>query len=274
MSSLKRIVCLADSWKHQERCIAGIDLDTGKWVRPVCDQLYPEDGRIPEEVRLINDREPQLLEILEIPLADTGNNFGFESENLSILPGKWRSIGYCLPADLFRFCSQEQWMLHNNSKNVLPSYLKGLPPAERQTLQLVKLKEFRVSRSGHTWKAKISINHDVFLESLSITDPVLASRLDEGYKPIQTCFATLSLSMPWAYPDWQGEIPCWKLIAGFIPNLFPPIGEEMQRVGWSPDTGRNFIRRRFGQGKQSLRQLTLAELQQFLDHLKPLPSVQ
>ena len=100
MSSVKRIICLANSWKLKERCIAGIDIDTGKWVRPICDSLYPEDGRVPESVRLVNGREPQLLDILEIPLADTGNNFGFESENLSVLKGDWHLTGRALPYEL------------------------------------------------------------------------------------------------------------------------------------------------------------------------------
>ncbi|MFM8305620.1 MAG: dual OB domain-containing protein, partial [Microcystis aeruginosa] len=50
MSSLKKIVCLANSWKLNERCIAGIDISSGNWVRPVCDSLYPEDGRVPRAV--------------------------------------------------------------------------------------------------------------------------------------------------------------------------------------------------------------------------------
>jgi len=29
------MVCLANSRKNGKRCIAGIDLDTGNWVRPV-----------------------------------------------------------------------------------------------------------------------------------------------------------------------------------------------------------------------------------------------
>lgn len=90
MSSVKRIICLANSWKLKERCIAGIDIDTGKWVRPVCDSLYPEDGRVPKNICLVDGREPELLDILEIPLADTGNNFDFESENLSVLRGQWK----------------------------------------------------------------------------------------------------------------------------------------------------------------------------------------
>jgi hypothetical protein len=72
MPSLKRIVCLANSEKLQERCIAGIDLDTGKWVRPVCDSLYPEDGRIPELVRQIDNREPALLDILVVVKSRKG----------------------------------------------------------------------------------------------------------------------------------------------------------------------------------------------------------
>jgi hypothetical protein len=72
MSSLKRIVCLANSWKLEERCVAGIDLDTEKWIRPVCDSVYPENGKVPKSARLIEGREPELLDILEIPLAETG----------------------------------------------------------------------------------------------------------------------------------------------------------------------------------------------------------
>ena len=53
MSSLRRIICLENSWREDERCISGIDMNTGKWVRPVCDDLYPEDGRIPQKIRLI-----------------------------------------------------------------------------------------------------------------------------------------------------------------------------------------------------------------------------
>ena len=44
----------------------------------------------------------------------------------------------------------------------------------------------------------------------------------------------------------------------------------MTRVGWSVEQGRNFIEIRFGSGKISRRQLTLEELQQFLEHLKRL----
>lgn len=49
MSSLKTIICLANFKKLNEHCVAGINLDTGKWVRPVCDRQYPQDGRVPKK---------------------------------------------------------------------------------------------------------------------------------------------------------------------------------------------------------------------------------
>ncbi|MCE2974858.1 MAG: dual OB domain-containing protein [Pseudanabaena sp.] len=272
MSSLKRIICLANSWKLQERCIAGIDIDTGKWIRPVCDSLYPEDGKVPESVRLINGKEPQLLDILEIPLADTGNNFGFESENLSVLRGDWRLAGKALPYDLNNFCPETQYILHNSIRTVKPSYLQNLPEENRQTLQLIKSSEFSVTKVGDKWKGNITIANGQSLKNLTITDPFLFSQLDKGYTPPNTCFITVSLSMPWSPDDQEEEKPCWKLIAGCIPDLFPQIDQEMARVGWSIEQGRNFIEIRFGSGKISRRQLTFEELQQFLDHLKSLPN--
>jgi hypothetical protein len=183
MSSVKRIICLANSWKKKERCIAGIDIDTGKWVRPVCDSLYPDDGRVPESVRLINGREPQLLDILEIPLADTGNNFGFESENLSVLHGDWRLVRKALPSELLKFCSKSQHILHNSGKKVAKSYLQSLPQEQRQTLQLTKSTKFSVAKTDNKWKGNIDISNGQSLDNLTITDPFLVSKLDDEVCP-------------------------------------------------------------------------------------------
>jgi len=84
--STTRIVVLANSWKHQDWCLAGIDLDTGKWVRPVTGL---DDGRVPEKSMKLDGYFPKLLDILEIPLDSTGPDFCFESENRIILPGRW-----------------------------------------------------------------------------------------------------------------------------------------------------------------------------------------
>ncbi|WP_332955721.1 hypothetical protein [Microcoleus sp. AR_TQ3_B6] len=36
------------------------------------------------------------------------------------------------------------------------------------------------------------------------------------YRPQKACLVTVSLSMPWRPDDWEGDDPCWKLIAGVV----------------------------------------------------------
>jgi hypothetical protein len=219
MPSLKRIVCLANSWKLGERCIAGVDMDTGKWVRPVCDNSYPKDGRVPRSIRLIGGREPRLLDVLQIPLASTGNDFGFECENLSVASGEWKFLGQVQPTALVRIRSNFPYILHNSSKYVNPSALRALPFPQRRTLQLIRASSFSVTKSsqGNTgWRGTLRTINGQTLKDAKITDPVFAERLEAGYQPTGSYWVTVSLSMPWAPTDDWSEAPCWKLIAGVI----------------------------------------------------------
>jgi hypothetical protein len=218
MSSIKKIICLSNSLKHGERCIAGIDVNSGKWVRPVCDSLHPQDGKVPEKTRIVEGREPELLDILEIPLNDTGNDFGFECENLNILDGKWKLLGKAKPSDLIKYCGSFSSILHNTLKYVNPSSLQSLNFNERRTLQLIETASFSVMRSsGAGWRGTIRTTSGQNLTDAKITDPVFVERLNAGYQPTGKCLVTVSLSMPFApHSDWEGEHPCWKLIAGVI----------------------------------------------------------
>ncbi len=277
MSSLTQIICLANSRKIKERCIAGIDINTGKLVRPVCDKLFPEDGRIPESVRLINGREPELLDILEIPLADIGNNFGFEGENLSILPGKWKIIGKVTSRDVINYCVDSPYVLHNSKKYVYPSYLRSLPTDRRYTLQLVQPQEFSISLNiDRQWQGHVKLANGEFLENINITDSSLVKKMYAGFQPPTKCLLLMSLSLPWADDSWKGERPCWKLIAGVIeltsdpPSLMDFILKqtdiEMKNCGLSIEQGRNYLLANFR--KRSRRELTINELQQFLQYLR------
>jgi hypothetical protein len=281
MSSVRRIICLANSWKRKERCIAGIDINNGQWIRPVCDDRFPEDGRVPQPSRQIEGKEPELLDILEIPLSKTCQAFEFERENLTILPGKWRKVGKATPADLFPYCDNSVEILHNPSKFVEISYLNALPFHQRKTIQLVRTTQFSiearsVSNGGSPWKGSFKTVNGQSLLYANITDPVFAQKLEYGH-PIQNDYLlTISLSLPWKPPDWEGEAPCWKLIAGVIELTkddvaIAEIDRQMQRLGWSIDRGRNYLMQTFQ--KRSRRQLTSEELQQFLQHLRLLPTL-
>lgn len=282
MSSLKRVICLANSWKLRERCIAGIDIKTGKWIRPVCDSLFPKDGRVPRHIRLINGREPELLDIIEIPLADTGNNFGFESENLTILPGQWRLVGKATPAEILKSCESYPHILHNDLTSVPLPYMQSLSLPDRRTLQLIHAVRLSVEseeNDGRTsWRGSFETQNGQRLEGIKITDPVFVEQLGKGYQAQGNFLITVSLGMPWRPPNWEGDDPCWKLIAGVIPlaanpniiDLIIETNQEMQRIGWGIKEGRNYLRQRFN--KQSRYLLSELECQQFLEYLQSLPS--
>lgn len=215
---MTQIICLANSWKRGDRCIAGINPKNAQWIRPVSNL---PDGKIPREMRLINAMEPALLDILEIPLASTGPDYGFESENRSVLPGKWQKIGKITSSDIVKYLSNEEYILHNKLRYVTVSYMQSLPPAQRNTLQLVKALIFTVKAIGkrveglEKWEGTILTPNNQKLTA-TITDPVFIRRLELGYRPEKPCLVTVSLSMPWRPSDWEGDDPSWKLIAGVM----------------------------------------------------------
>jgi hypothetical protein len=218
-SERARIICLANSWKRGARCIAGIELATGRWVRPVTDS---DDGGVPDHIRKLRKREPAILDILDIPLAHTGPDFGFECENRLILPGRWYLSGHAQPADLRRYVSDEPHLLHNAAPWVALPYMHSLPHAARHTLQLVETTAMRTQRSrrrqGHdtVWIGTLITTTGQRLQA-NITDPAFTARLNLGHQPDQHCLVTVSLSMPWRPADRPNdEERCWKLIAGVI----------------------------------------------------------
>jgi len=217
--SMTRIVVLANSWKHHDWCLAGIDLDTGKWVRPVTNL---DDGRIPKTSMKLGTYFPTLLDVIEMPLDSTGPDFGFESENRTILPGRWHHRGRIKPKDLDNYAQRTRYILHNRRKYVTTRELQQKPFEKRVTLQLIRVDNFIVRNARmkttdkHNWKGTI-LSGGRKLE-VGITDPVFFERLNSGYKPSPSCLLTISLTMPYKPPEWdEDEEPvCWKLIAGVI----------------------------------------------------------
>lgn len=214
---MTQLICLANSWKHGDRCIAGINPAIGHWLRPVSGL---ENGQIPPHMRLIQQREPALLDILEVPLTE--EPLAFARENRLVKAGVWRKVGRVQPEVLLPYCQPDELILHNTQRYVLVSYLQSLPLSYRQTIQLVKAVEFSARISGRRtdgsekWEGRLATETGLELTA-RITDPLLVRRLELDCLPKVPCLMTVSLSLPWVPPDWSSEEqPCWKLIAGLI----------------------------------------------------------
>ena len=262
---MAQIICFANSKKHGERCIAGIETSTGKWIRPVSNL---DDGRIPRNICLVDGEDPKLLDVLEIPLATTGP--GYECENRLILPGRWQLVGRASLTDILQYCEQE--IIHSQWLNAVPfSFLQSLPPEQRRTLQLIRATGLNVFQYQDTrkWEASLPAVNGQRMKS-KITDLTLIDKLNQGITIGNDCLVTISLGQPWRRSN-SDELSCWKLVAGVIElSEYDLILVEMKRLGWSIEQGRAYLQRTYN--KQSRQQLTAAEITQFLSYLKSLPT--
>ena len=112
---MAQIICLANSYKRGGRCIAGIDMDTRKWVRPFNPKGH--EGAIGNE-RLIKGKEPQILDVLDIPIGGESENYGCQPENRILLPGRWKKIGTISHANALEYIEEDVLLLHNDNKKV------------------------------------------------------------------------------------------------------------------------------------------------------------
>ncbi len=102
MSTMKRIVCLANSRMLSGRCIAGIELDpSGRrvgWIRPVSDR---ENGEVSEYERAYeNGSDPAVLDVVDVRLLEPRPH-DYQRENWLLDPGfYWVKAGTVSWVDL------------------------------------------------------------------------------------------------------------------------------------------------------------------------------
>jgi hypothetical protein len=210
---MSRLICLANSRKHSGRCIAGLDVCTGKWIRPV---TTLDDGRIPVNMALINGEHIQPLDIVDIPLGDNGH--GYECENRTILEGAWSKVGRANTEDIIAYC--DKTIIHSHCSDWLKaipySYLSSLPKGQRRTLQMAKIKGFKAWCNDYgKWKGEIPLSNGQSLVA-NLTDPELCAKLGEGYTLSSQCLVILSLGQPWKKSASEDELLCYRLIVGVV----------------------------------------------------------
>lgn len=207
------IICLANSYKHGGRCIAGIDLDTGAWIRPVPNT--PEQAITPN-MRLINGNEPRILDIIDIPLENYGPDNGCQRENRLMLPGRWKKVGQVAARDVLRYCEDDSLVLHNHDNNVAPEFFTQIPKSQWQSLQLVHNSSVAFVRNPWgKWRVHLRDAARVCLD-LKVTDPIVLERLRNAESISTDCILTVSLATPWKPKDSDERKLCYKMVAGVV----------------------------------------------------------
>jgi len=210
-----KLVCLANSWRPGGRCVAGIDLDTGQWIRPVPNS----GGAIPESAIHFGNHELAPLDVIELDVTQPVSTTKYQRENRVIASRPWKLLGVLKPADLLKYCDTSRSILHNSQKVVRPLTLETLPPAQWKSLELreVTTASFSHDPRKNRWLVDFSTMGRLSTHfSLPMTDPIATEKLNRGGKIGEECLLTLSLTEPIAIP--QHDIPelCYKISAAVI----------------------------------------------------------
>ena len=220
MADVKRIVCLANSRKLSGRCVAGKEIGTNCWIRPVSDR---ENGEVSEYERQYEDgTDPLVLDIIDVPLLEAHPK-DFQQENWLLDPDRyWRRVRRVRWSELTRLVDPAEplWIDGSHtSEGVSDKIALQLMANVHSSLRLIQVEHLRLSvasSGGFFGRPKRRVQgwftHNGTTYHLWVTDPVYERRFlakPDGCYDLGDCLLTISLGEP-----FNGA--CYKLIAAII----------------------------------------------------------
>ncbi len=214
--TIKRIVCLANSRKEGDRCIAGKELladgRPGAWVRPVSDR---GDEAVSSFERQYRDHsEPRVLDVIDVPVLEERPNT-YQSENWLLDPHPahppvfWSKVCRVTLDNLPQFADPAGplWINGHSGSNGqndrIPLYLANALDSSLRLIQVDRLElstakaESKLKVQGRfLYKVQGRFRYDGVEYRLSVTDPIYEhayGELPNTSYALDTCFLTISL---------------------------------------------------------------------------------
>jgi len=206
------MLCLANSAKHSGRCVAGVRLDTGAWVRPVSSA---EDGPLtPPLCTLDAAREVRSLDVVQIELAQPRPE-RHQPENWVIGPNPWKLIDELSPREAPEYVGgiveRGPELLGDRDDSV--DFASIGPDGLGSSLALVRVGSPRFEvNPWNKLRARFKVG-DAYYD-LSVTDLatwVREVRLNGAVSSTSDWYFTVSLTEPWTRTN-----RCYKVVAAGV----------------------------------------------------------
>jgi len=221
---IERLVCLANSRKHGDRCIAGRELlagNPGEWIRPVSDREHEE---VSEYERQYDDgSDPSVLDIIDIPLI-VPRSKSYQPENWLLDPGRrWSKVGE-FERDNLHLLTDAPGLIWINGHHTYRGQNDYVTVEEADktdgSLKLIavddlQLQVYRTDEAFGVPRRKVQANFSFSGVNyrLSVTDPLIETEYQaDGTYTLGSSYLTISLGEP-----WKGD--CYKLVAAIIGAL-------------------------------------------------------
>lgn len=220
---VKRVICLAKSWRPGGYCIAGkeyvVGNRIGKWIRPVWSR---NDEAVPvDESRYQDGSELKLLDVVDVPLLDFAPTDHQRENWLFNVNQRWVRIGRFNEKLLVSICDESE-TLWENGHNTRQGMNNCVPyedaKYERDSLRLVHVDRLKISvfndyYSPRRRRVQGQFRYNGIEYKLWITDVQYEDEYKDknlGNYLIGECYLTISLAGK--YEDGR----CHKLIAGIM----------------------------------------------------------
>ncbi|MFP8957639.1 dual OB domain-containing protein [Natrialbaceae archaeon A-CW3] len=173
MVNTVEMVCLANSEKHGDRCVAGVRLDTGGWLRPVSDDTGA--GLLETQYETVSGHHPKPLDTILVKLDRQRPKY-HQPENWVISGEKWQLIDTELNDQALLAVNaalqREGFIFHNDSRAIPKRELKEMPVFRSLTLVSPKDPEFFVRETDRgTLQPRTTFEFDGHEYNLPITHP-------------------------------------------------------------------------------------------------------
>jgi hypothetical protein len=231
MPYVKRIACLANSFKVTGRCVAGREIlengTFGGWIRPISKR--PTSELQLWECIYPNNDQPELLDIIAIPLLNPAPH-NHQTENQVIdNTREWVKTGELLWPSL-QLLEERPPTLWINSDRTAAGWFNCISRAEAATqhhsLLLIKARTIAIQIAAKPAEGKPYRNHQANFQyngtrySLKLTDPAAIEAFKNrpgGVYSLQNVYLCVSLTEPYDKDNNR----CHKIVAAIFTN--PPL---------------------------------------------------
>ncbi len=173
MTDAVEMVCLANSEKHGDRCVAGVRLDTGGWLRPVSDDTGA--GLLETQYETSCGHHPEPLDTVRVKVNHQRPKY-HQPENWVISGEEWELLDTELH-DLALLAinaalQREGYILHDDRRAIAKRELKEMPVFRSLTLVSPTDPEFFIRETDRgTLQPRTTFEFDGHEYDLPITDP-------------------------------------------------------------------------------------------------------
>lgn len=151
----KEIVILAKSNKRDMYCIAGIDIETGEWIRPISSNETLEGAVPPKDIKYSDSEEVEILDVVGItfkehrPINGQPENYLYDSSQ------PWSFIRRMSLAELLQVRDYDNvdFIFYNQDKEVRPEEIVENGPS----LLILKVSNARIYNKTFNGRTQVQL---------------------------------------------------------------------------------------------------------------------